>query len=110
MKLLRKQPLKLSEFGHGITLNLVRGGDHGDADEPAKERALFVTYKTLTMYPGGSVDVGRGGANVPWGVMAMTVPAAPPGVAQQMHQLMAAFGMKAEADVAWRVITVADGG
>ena len=41
--------------------------------------------------------------------MALTVPAAPPGVAQQMLRLIGAFGMEAESDVAWRVITVADG-
>ena len=101
---------KIVGDGHGITLNLVRGGAHGQADAPAKDRALFMTYKTLQMHPGGSLQVGRGGANVPWGVTAMTIPAAPPGVAQQMQRLMAAFGMEAEAEIAWRVITVADGG
>jgi hypothetical protein len=101
---------KIVGDGHGITLNLVRGGKYREADAPAKDRALFMTYKTLRMHPGGSVQVGFGGANVPWGVTAMTIPAAPPGVAQQMQRLVAAFGMEAEAEIAWRVITVADGG
>ena len=96
--------------GHGVTLDLVHGGSHGEADAPAEHRTLFMSYKAFTMYPGGSVQVGRGAANVPWGVSTMTVPVAPPGVAEQMHRLMAAFGMNAEGEAAWRVITAADGG
>jgi len=105
---------KIVGDGHGITLNLVRGGKYYEADAPAKYRALFITYKTLRMHPGGSLAVGHergvGRANVPWGVTSMTIPAAPPGVAQQMQRLMTAFGMEAEAEIAWRVITVADCG
>ena len=44
------------------------------------------------------------------GVLAMTVPPVPPGVAQDMQRLLGAFGMEAEGEVGWRVITVADGG
>ena len=101
---------KIIGDGHGITLNLVHGGSYGEADAPAKDRALFMTCKPLTMYPGGGVQVGRGAVNVPWGVSTMTVPVAPPGVAEQMQRLMAAFGMNAEGEAAWRVITAADGG
>ena len=101
---------KLLGDGHGITLCFERGGAHGEADSTAKERAMFITYKALRIEPKGEIVVTRGGVNVPWGVYSMSVPPAPPGIAQLMQKLMSAFGMQADGEVAWRVITTADGG
>jgi len=96
---------------HGFTLKLFRGGCDGEVEEPGKERALFVTYKPLHQSSGGSLEVGHNrDVNVPWGVNFMTASAAPDGVAQKMEQLVKAFGLEAEGDPGWRLITQADGG
>ena len=102
---------KLLGDGHGISLRLTKGGEYGEADAPAKETALFMTYKNIKVEPGGDgINVSRGSSNIPWGVLAMTVPPAPPGVAQDIQRLLGAFGMEGEGEVGWRVITVAGGG
>jgi len=109
---------KILGEGHGLTLTLLRGGETPDPwsreeAESDKNRGFFMKYEyEPETYPyvgcGGISPDHRGGVNVPWGVQATTVPAAPAGVAQKMKQLMSAFGLEAEGDPAWRVITVAD--
>lgn len=102
---------KILGDGHGITLELMRGGSHGEADACAKEKAVFMTYKPLTITPEGEgINAGRGGSNIPWGVYSMAFPTVPPGVLQNMHRLMSAFGYTPDGEIGWRVITVADGG
>ena len=101
--------------GHGIKLKFVLGGVDWDcdggrkADAPAKKYGLFMTGKTID--PAGYLDVGNWGVmvNVPWGVKMMTVPEPPPGAAQQMQRLLSTFGLKAEGEAGWRMITVAEG-
>ena len=101
----------LGDSAHDITLRFVTGGAYGDASDGAKERALFMICKRPAIVtPGETLDVGQGAVNVPWGIASMTVPETPSGVADRMRRLLAAFGLKAEGEPAWRVITVADGG
>ena len=97
--------------GHGITLTNYHGSADGQVDAPAKDDIMFVTYKMLRIQPEGEgFQVGRIGANVPWGVLSMPVPAEPPGVAMKMQTLLSTFGLESEGPAGWRVITVADGG
>ena len=98
--------------GHGISLEFLRGGAHGNADACAKETALFMSYKPLNITPQGEgIDEGRCGVNIPWGVYSLAVPTQPPpGVVQNIHKLMSAFGFSPDGEIGWRVITVADGG
>merc|ERR1711970_315685 len=100
---------KILGEGHGITLVFHHGtGSYHGTEPPAKERALFMTTGGLMSY--GGMDFGcRGGiSGVPWGVQAMKVPAVPTGAAQKMERLVKAFGLEAEGDPDWRVITAAD--
>lgn len=94
--------------GHGISLEFMHGGAHGEADACAKEKALFMTYKPLKMVPDGGMTVTRGGLNIPWGVYSMAFSTAPSNVLQNMHRLLSAFGYTPDGEVGWRTITVAD--
>ena len=115
--------------GHDFTLECLEGGYRGDRD-----RVFFIRYKPLEKASEGSLNPdGHARVNIPWGVASMTVPAAPPGVAQQMERLMSAFGLEAEGEgegeaeeewddeeergppppppgPGWHVVTLADGG
>jgi len=104
---------KILGEGHGLTLTLLRGGKSWTWEEAVSEkiRGFFMKYEhEQQAYESGGYVMPdhRGSVNVPWGVQATTVPAAPAGVAQKMKQLMSAFGLEAVGDPAWRVITVAD--
>eukprot|EP00941_MAST-03F_sp_MAST-3F-sp1_P002836 g2836.t1 len=94
---------------HGITLKILTGGAYGEADSGAKTRALFMCYKKKVEL-GGGIHLGRGGVNCPWGVASMKVPPQPVGVGVKMERLVKEFGYEAEDDLAWRVISVSDGG
>ena len=100
---------KILGDGHGIELEISRGGKYGKADACAKDRALFLTY-TRVEPDGEGIDFSGGGSNIPWGVYSMAFPTVPHGVAQNMHRLLSAFGFIPDGEVGWRVITVADGG
>jgi len=99
---------KLLGEGHGITLVFHHGYGYNGVEPPAKERALFMTTGGLMSYGGMNFDPRGGIHGVPWGVQAMKVPAVPTGAAQKMERLVKAFGLEAEGDPGWRVITAAD--
>ena len=59
----------------------------------------------------GDVDIGRGGVNVPWGVVRAPLPWIDEGAATaKFNALLTALGLQASAAPAWALLTVAEGG
>lgn len=105
---------KLLGDGHGVELELERGGAYGEADEGASDVAMRLTYAPSQTYAGGSIDVSRGGINVPWGVKCVPIKTLAPdeerAVRATMARVCAAFGFAPVGDAALRLCTTASGG
>ena len=135
------------EWGEKIVLTIEKGGAYGEADEGAEERSLRLAYKVcfpssfllffaprcvadprwmltsivhaqpLIVYPGGMLDVGRGGANAPWGVKMSAIPRLgaeeEAAVIKHFQLVLKTFKqLECEPDCppSLRLMTVADGG
>ena len=58
-----------------------------------------------------AVQHGRGGVNVPWGVVRAPLPWIDEGAATaKFNALLTALGLQASAALAWALLTVAEGG
>ena len=90
--------------------------DEADEDDGAKEHSMRLIYKhkDYTVQTGGSLDGGRGGSNVPWGVKLTKVPVLKEAeiAAARAHfkKAIEAFGLREAGEAAWHLVTVADGG
>ena len=75
---------------------------------------LIYKHKDYTVETGGSLDGGRGGSNVPWGVKLTKVPVLKEAeiAAARAHfkKAIEAFGLREAGEAAWHLVTVADGG
>ena len=63
---------KICGPGHGVELRLERGGADGEPEGGSAESMLLLRYAPSQTCAGtgdGDVDSGRGGVNVPWGVV-----------------------------------------
>jgi len=105
---------KICGPGHGVELRLERGGAHGEAEGGAAESMLLLRYAPSRTCAGtgeGEVDIGRGGVNVPWGVVRAPLPRINEGaVAARFNSVLTALGLEAGAPPAWALISVAFGG
>ena len=78
-----------------------------------RQRACFSCVTPLTCAGSGEsgVDIGRGGVNVPWGVVRAPLPWIDEGAATaKFNALLTALGLQASAAPAWALLTVAEGG
>ena len=89
------------------------GGAYGKCDEDALEKALWIRAKSSVFAHDGCLSAPRGGINgVPWGVAMVSLPLDKDmtEVREKIRCVLEAFGLTAEDEIGWRLVTVASGG
>ncbi len=94
---------KMCGEGHGLELRLENGGAYGEADPPAKESLLLLVHGPTetcshTDEVDRGVDVGKGGVNVPWGVLRTPLPRVhETAVIEMFRTVLSSLGLQANA-------------
>ena len=88
-------------------------GAYGECHEDALDEALWIRAKSTVSAHDGGLDAPRGGlSGVPWGVAMVALPLDKDmtEVREKIRRVLEAFGLTAEEEIGWRLVTVASGG
>ena len=105
---------KLLGDDHDLELvHEANGGAYGNCDEGTLEKALRIRVGSSVCAHDGCLSAPRGGiSGVPWGVAVVALPLEKDmtEVRKQIERVLEAFGLTAEDEIGWRLVTVASGG
>ena len=105
----------LPGFGNDFEVRAkVHGGAYGEADAGAHEEIAYIAWTPGTINAGGNIDMGRGGANVPWGHKVTALPALSESERAKVDAafavLLERLGLEAVGAPGLKLVTTASGG